>query len=136
MESFWDVVLLECPFCRKLYALMCNAVLLLRNSHFRLDQVHDLVSKYPKAELNYVGLVPGPNEDARIVTWRQSGVSGSLSWCIEIALHNWTSGISEIICTPLFKSVGKKNEKDLRSVLRRHHGKRRTSSRSHPSGLD
>ena len=68
MVSFWDVVLIECSFCRKLYALMCNAVLLLRNSHFRLDQVHDLVSKYLKAELNYAGLLPRPNEDARIVT--------------------------------------------------------------------
>ena len=52
MVSFLlDVVLLVCSSCRKLFALMCNALQLLQNSRFRLDQVHGLVSMHPEAEL-------------------------------------------------------------------------------------
>ena len=43
---FLDVAIFEFLSCRKLFALVRDALLLLRNSHFHLDLVHDLIYKH------------------------------------------------------------------------------------------
>ena len=40
---FLDVAVFECVSCRELFALVRDALLLVRNSRFHLDLVHDLI---------------------------------------------------------------------------------------------
>ena len=60
---FLDAEAFERSLRRELFALVRDALLLLRNSRFHLDLVHDLVGEYLGAVLQCIGLVPQIRED-------------------------------------------------------------------------
>ena len=79
MLFFVLVFFLLFPPCPLLLALLGIFFLdvLLWNSRFSFDLVHDLVGKHLEAELYRVGLVPGPNEDVGFATYLVFGLSDS-----------------------------------------------------------